>query len=157
MANSNPFTSVVSQMAEAAAIDLSGDWKPAPGEGTWVLTGVDSGVTEKGVAFIRPRFQVADGDEKGRDFSDYFHLDPKQKGQMGIRGAALLASCVAGAEIPQAGANLGQFITKCHEVLQSNIGAVIIGESGVRANKKPKPGQASQYPFLKYSRRIPTS
>ena len=40
-------------------------------------------------------------------------IDEAQKGQMGIRGLALAAACVAGAEIPQAGKNTGQFVIEC--------------------------------------------
>ena len=147
---SDAFAQCVTTCKEAAAnMDLSGDWKPNPGEYMFALTNVSSGADEKGIAWVRSNFRILDGDLKGREFSDYFYLDPSAKGTMGLRNLALLSTCVAGSEVRDP--------SQCRKVLQDNIGAVLVGEVKRQANKKPGPGKPAFYDRISYTRRIPTS
>lgn len=159
MSNADPFASVVSQVKEAASVDLSGDWKPDPGQYTVALTDVDSGISQQSsIPYVRATFQILDGDLKGRSFTDSFFCDANQKGQMGIRSLALAAACIAGSEIPQAGKSTGQYTIECRNVLQTNKGAVLVLELSKQKNKKHVPGKNKEfYDRINYARRIPAA
>lgn len=152
--SSDPFVqTVTASCAEAVKnLDLADGWKPDPGSYTIALIGVESGV-EKGIAWIRPRFRIVDGDLKGREFTDYFKLDPAQKGLMGMTKCARLATVLAGAEVKDQ--------VKCRDTMQSSIGAILIMSAGRKPNKKHVPSDPNSGPVayadLVYLRRVPTT
>jgi hypothetical protein len=84
-------------------MDLSDDgWMPPDGDYTVIVEDVPSGIKEKnGVnnAWLKPVFNVLDGEFKSRTFSDYFWIEPSMtEPSISIKNLCRYATCLAGSE-----------------------------------------------------------
>lgn len=113
------YMDILVNCAEAAQQVDTADtsWKPDNGTYTAQLIAVDVGTAQtkknnRTYTFIRPTFQILDGEYEDRTFCDYFCIYPdtdvtKFGDTIGIAGLARLATCILGSETKDPAQNLG--------------------------------------------------
>jgi hypothetical protein len=85
-------------------MDLSDDgWMPPDGEYTVVVGDVQSGIKEKNGlnnAWVKPGFDIVDGEFEGRTFTDYYWIVPNMtEPTISIKNMCRFATCLSGTEV----------------------------------------------------------
>ena len=99
------FLEVLAGCTDACAgMDLSDDgWKPPDGEFDVMLEDVTVGTKEKNGlnnAWVKPTFNVVDGEFKGRTFTDYYWIEGGMTDpSISVKNLCRLATCLAGTEV----------------------------------------------------------
>jgi len=102
MANDDAFLEVLASCTEACSgMDLSDDgWMPPDGTFDVMIDEVAQGIKEKNGmnnAWVKPSFEVIDGEFKGRTFSDYYWIQPNlTEPSISLKNLCRLATCLSG-------------------------------------------------------------
>lgn len=119
------FLEVLAGCTEACAnMDLSDDgWMPPDGQYDVMIEDVSRGIKEKnGVnnAWIKPTFNILDGEFKGRTFTDFYYIagGPMKEPTISVKNLCRFATCLVGSEtrVPLEAAEIvnagvGEFLT----------------------------------------------
>lgn len=118
------FLEVLAGCTDACAnMDLSDDgWKPPNGQYDVQVEDVASGMKEKnGVnnAWLKPCFNILDGEFKGKTFTDYYWIPPgAAEPTISLKNLCRFATCLAGIETKNpieaaeiSKASVGEFLT----------------------------------------------
>lgn len=105
MANDDAFLAVLAGVQGACQnMDLSDDgWMPPDGQYDVLIQEVTTGVKEKnGVnnAWVKPTFQVVDGEFSGRTFTDFYYIEGGMtEPSISVKNLCRFATCLAGTEV----------------------------------------------------------